>query len=254
MNLAANAAHAMEGTKGCLTIELDSVVFSANDHLPSPRLRPGTYARLTVQDTGCGMEDSVRVRIFEPFFTTKPVGTGTGLGLSVVHGIVTGHDGVITVDTERAKGAVFRIFLPALESHPPADTSTPLPLPMGHGQRVLFIDDEQILVELGRRMLNLLHYQCVAFSSAEDALLAVTANPLGFEAVITDLTMPHMTGVELANKLVKVHPGLPIVLATGNISGLDMDLLKQSGIVQILQKPYTVHEVAALMQRILSES
>ena len=179
-----------------------------------PDLSPGPYIRLTLSDSGHGMEAAVKERIFEPYFTTKKIGEGTGMGLSVVQGIVKSHGGTISVYSEPGQGTVFTIFLPKVVGELEQESCTE-EVSSGGTERILFVDDEMSLVELGKEILESLGYVVSVESSSYDALELFRSSPLSFDLIITDLTMPGMTGKDMAKKMIAVRPDIPIILSTG---------------------------------------
>ncbi|NVM57215.1 MAG: response regulator [Desulfobacterales bacterium] len=255
MNLCTNAAYAMRNKVGMLEVSLVDVdlplevVGQAHpSHLP-----PGAYLRLSVKDTGHGMERSVIERIFDPFFTTKERGEGTGIGLAAVHGIVESHGGGITVDSEPGKGATFKVFLPRLETGVTPETEILAPIYVGN-ERILFVDDEQTLVNMGRPMLERLGYKVVASSSSIEALEIFRADPDRFDLVITDETMPHMTGARLAKELIRIRPDIPIILCTGFSEVMTADKAMAIGIQEFVMKPIVRREMAETIRRVLDQA
>jgi CheY-like chemotaxis protein len=242
MNLCTNAAHAMRENGGILEVGLHQVQVDQELCAAHPDLRPGPGVALTVRDTGCGMTQEVLDRIFEPYFTTKEKGEGTGLGLAVVHGIVTGYGGVISVESEPARGSVFKMYLPAVETATP-QTHRDEKLQSGR-ERILFVDDEPSLVEIGRDMLQHLGYEVLTFSSSLDALNTFRARPDRFDLVITDMTMPHMTGERLAQALIEIRPDLPVILCTGYSERITEQRASALGIKAFLLKPLSAHDLA----------
>jgi two-component system, chemotaxis family, CheB/CheR fusion protein len=251
MNLATNAAYAMREGGGILTIELSSTIFLAGSPLPDPELEPGAYVRLTVKDTGTGMTEEVRRRIFEPFFTTKEQGKGTGMGLAVVYGVVKGHGGAVTVQSEVGQGSTFEVFLPQVQK-PEAkkEEAVARELPTGT-ERVLFVDDEELLVEMGRAMLESLGYQVTVTQRPTDAWNLFLENPSRFDIIITDQTMPDMTGVTLARKMLKVRDDLPTILCTGYSETASAETAKEAGISAFVMKPVVKKELAETIRRVL---
>jgi signal transduction histidine kinase/CheY-like chemotaxis protein len=253
INLATNAFHAMEATGGILHLSLTTVDWRQQTPVAFPESRPGLFVCLTVEDTGPGIPAVVRERIFEPFFTTKEIGRGTGMGLSTVHGIVQKCGGFITCDSEPGHGATFRVFLPAIAD---GKTSSPLPeetdetkwVVKGH---ILFVDDEDILVEMGQSLLKRLGYEVTAYTSSLDALAAFRSDPQRFDAVITDQTMPGMTGVDLARRMLQIRPELPIILCTGYSKLVDEAQAKASGIKGFAYKPLAMKEISELIRKVL---
>ena len=200
MNLAANSAQAMQGSGGELRMSLEAVFFGPSDPLPVADMLPGGYVLLTVSDTGVGMTDAVRRRIFEPFFTTRKAGQGTGMGLAVVYGIVRAHGGAIAVESAPGKGASFRIYLPHIRAPETGKDADVESLPGGH-ERILFVDDEELLASTVRTTLERLGYEVTTVAAGMDAWRVFLGNPARFDLVITDQTMPGMTGTMLAEKI-----------------------------------------------------
>lgn len=249
MNLGANAAHAMGDHAGLLEFQLAPVAVDGNLAATSPELREGSYARLSVRDNGCGMDRATVERIFEPFFTTKKPGHGTGLGLSVVHGIVKGHGGAITVYSMRGQGTVFHVYLPATgrttsESTTPAATSL-----RGQGERILYVDDEEQLIFLARRGLEKLGYRLTTFNDARQALEAFRARPQEFDVVITDLAMPGLSGLDFAAEIRRVSPEVPVLLTSGYLRPQDAETARHLGIRELLPKPASLEHLAQAIQR-----
>jgi PAS domain S-box-containing protein len=243
MNLCTNAAHAMEKDGGVLKIELSNRSIGDNEVPMEPGFAPGDYVRLSVADTGQGMPPWVLKRIFEPYFTTKETGKGTGLGLSVAHGIVKAHGGTIKVSSALRQGTVFDVYLPMIKAEEAETDKSDMPLIGGTG-RVLFVDDEPALTLMGQKILSQLGYQVQTTNSPAEALEAFRSQPKEFDLVITDLTMPEMTGTQLAKKLLAIRPDLPIVLCTGFSDQVNGEMLKSIGIRSLLLKPLTIQELA----------
>jgi CheY-like chemotaxis protein len=253
MNLGTNAWHAMRDHPGRLEINLMNFAVDQNLADLHPRLRPGPYVRLSVADTGCGMDAGTMERIFEPFFTTKAPGEGTGLGLSVVHGIMESHDGVITVYSLQGKGTVFHLYFPAYH-----EQVAPLPLtsgtiPRGEGRRILYVDDEPALATLGQKTLEQLGYEVTTSTKVAEALEWVRQDPLRFDLVITDQTMPGMTGTDLAAQLLKIRPDLPIILTTGYSPYLTAERVRAMGLRDLLLKPQTLLSLGLAVHHALGE-
>ena len=213
MNLCTNAAHAMRENGGRLSMALDEV--NVEPGQGNGELAPGAYARLTVRDTGIGIAPDVISKIFDPFFTTKGVGEGTGMGLAVVYGIVKGFNGDITVESESGKGSTFTVLLPKIESETVSEPIATQSVPGGK-ERVLFVDDEELLVELGAKMLERLGYRVTATNDSAEALRLFPESPSRFDVIITDQSMPHLTGLRLAEQALKVRPEMPIIICTGH--------------------------------------
>ena len=254
MNLGTNAWYAMKDRIGCLTVTLRSHEIVGGADEDQARLRPGRYAVLTVGDTGCGMEPLTLRRMFEPFFTTKPPGEGTGLGLAVLHGIMQNHDGVVTATSQLGVGTEFQLYFPAHAGEVAEAAADEGPVPRGHGEHILVIDDEEILVRLGQKVLAALGYEVVGTSQPGEALALVRADPDRFALVLTDQTMPGMTGLQLTAQLRAIRPDLPIVLMTGQSQMLTRERLAMAGITQFLSKPMTFHALGTAVHAALAQS
>jgi len=252
MNLCANAEYAMRGTGGILEVRLEAVAIDAAFAAVHPELRPGPHVRLTVQDTGHGMAPEIMERIFEPFFTTKGVGEGTGMGLAVVHGIVTSHEGAITVASTLGQGTTFAIYLPKIQEAS-ADISGPDgPIPRGE-ERILFVDDEAVLAHMGQELLGHLGYRVVVHTSSLEALEDFRAAPQFFDVVITDQTMPHVTGEALAIELRRIRPDVPIILCTGFSHSMTAERAQELGIAAFLMKPLVTRDLALTIRQVLAQ-
>ncbi|PKN35059.1 MAG: hypothetical protein CVU61_05160 [Deltaproteobacteria bacterium HGW-Deltaproteobacteria-19] len=250
MNLCTNAIHAMRDGEGILTVNLSQKEITVYDPFYDSELKEGPYVMLTVSDTGRGIDASVRNRIFDPFFTTKVPGEGTGLGLSVVYGIVKDHGGSISVESEPGKGSVFTISLPLIEADEPGAGRDAEPPPKGKG-RILLVDDEEPLAALGQEMLSSLGYDVSVRLSSRDALEAFRMNPARFDLVITDMTMPNMTGDHLAQEMLKIRPDLPIILTTGFSERITEEESKKLGIRVFVMKPVSLQALARAVQTAL---
>lgn len=251
MNLATNAFHSMRETGGILNIQLASVEVDADLADQHTNLRVGTYVRLTVRDTGHGMNSSTMQRIFDPFFTTKSSTEGSGLGLSVTHGIVMSHDGEITVQSTSGKGTCFQIFLPRIKGDNKKQMPHTLQTIEGK-ERVLVIDDEIEIVCMAEEMLTILGYQVTIKLVATEAVTAFRAHPENFDIVITDLTMPEMTGAELTKELKKIRPDIPVILISGFGEEITHDDLEKIGISEYVMKPMTIRELGTAIRRALA--
>jgi PAS domain S-box-containing protein len=253
MNLCTNAYHAMELTGGKLAITLKEVELSAED-LKDPAMIPGPYVCLTVADAGPGMKQSIIDRIFDPYFTTKEEGKGTGLGLAVVHGIVKSHGGQINVNSDPGKGTEFIIYLPVIQTQAEtAEEKAPLPIEKGN-ESVLLVDDREEIVSLAKSMLYKLGYHVTARTSSIEALEAFRANPYNFDFVITDLTMPNMTGDKLAQKLMAIRPDIPIILCTGFSEKMSDKKAEDLGFKGFLMKPIVMNDLAKTIREVLEEN
>jgi PAS domain S-box-containing protein len=246
MNLATNAADATaQQSVGVLEIRLEPVMVDADLARTSPDLHEGSYVRLSIRDSGSGMDKATLTRIFEPFYTTKPQGEGTGLGLSVVHGIMKTHGGAITVYSEPGKGSVFHLYLPAAQET--AEEAQPRQNQVefrGHGERVLYVDDEEPLVFLMTRMLTQLGYKVTGCTEPEKALEMFRSTPQDFDVVVSDLSMPLMSGVDLARKVLQIRPGIPILMSSGYIRPEDNEEVRSLGLPDLLLKPDTIEELS----------
>jgi PAS domain S-box-containing protein len=247
MNLCANAAHAMREHGGTLDVELGGYSLSASDEMG-----PGPYLRLVVRDTGVGMPADIRDKVFDPFFTTKEQGEGTGLGLSIVHGIVKQHDGYITVESEPGKGSTFTVYFPMIAERPKASTPGEGTMPTGR-ERILFIDDEEALAEMGQEILSELGYQVESKTGSREALAILRLDPSRFDLVVTDQTMPEMTGIELAGEILAIRPDMPVILCTGFSHTASEESAKAAGIKAFVLKPLTKREIARTVRRVLDE-
>ncbi|MDA8139094.1 MAG: ATP-binding protein [Desulfobacteraceae bacterium] len=252
MNLITNAFHAVEASHGRISVELKEIV-RGYDESSGNALAPGRYAMLSVADTGCGMEPAVLAKLFTPYFTTKPKGKGTGLGLAVVYGLVQKHRGDIKVYSELGKGSAFHVYLPLIEKIAETSASTPLIKDPTGSERILMVDDEAPIVELERRMLERLGYRTTACTSSISALETFKRGPHAFDLVISDMTMPHMTGDELAQALDAIRPGIPIIICTGFSDRLNPQLVSTVGIKGILMKPIVKSELAQMVRKVLDE-
>lgn len=253
MNLCTNASQAMREEGGVLTIRLNDILLEGEASPSQLGLKPGPYVELTVQDTGAGIESAVIDRIFDPFFTTKGVGEGTGLGLAVVHGIIESYGGKIGVKSELGKGATFTLLLPALKSESaPAKIQVKSSLPSGR-ERVLVVDDEPQLVKVTAQMLTSLGYDVVSLTSGLEALEAIVhqSSATPFDLVITDMTMPHFTGADLALELCGMQPLIPVILMTGYSSNMDTEKAKTLGIQGYVMKPVTLEQLAKMVRAVL---
>jgi CheY-like chemotaxis protein/two-component sensor histidine kinase len=255
LNLCTNAAEAMQDGSGVLEIRLEPFRHRAAYEDAYPGLPSGDFLRLTIADTGHGMDSAVMQRIFDPFFTTKGKAKGTGLGLSVVHSIVKNHGGTILVDSEPGHGTTFQVFLPRLASFSqPAEKSPFIPL-RGGSESILLVDDEADLVYAGSKMLERLGYQVVTASDGLEAFQRFIAEPNRFDLVITDQTMPDMTGEMLAREMLNVRADLPIILCSGHGPSKDGELChqraKEIGIRELISKPFEREEMTLAIRRVL---
>jgi len=248
-NLVTNAWQAIGDKPGRIDVILRTFTVDNDFARITPDLRPGRYVRLSVADTGSGMNSGTLERIFEPFFTTKEPGSGTGLGLAVVHGILKATDGAVTVYSEPSRGTTFHLYFPSVELDAAVTSSVPANIPMGNGERILFIDDERILTTLGERFLTRLGYEAVIESDPLSALQRFATGNI--HAVITDLTMPHMSGLDVGRRLLHINPKLPVILSTGYSATLDLDRVRALGFRDLLIKPYNIEALADCLRKAL---
>jgi CheY-like chemotaxis protein len=252
MNLATNAYHAMAETGGTMTVSLSEVGIDAKNPKGPHPMPMGRYACLSVEDTGSGIDKAMIGKIFDPYFTTKPQGEGTGLGLSVVHGIVTSHKGKIFVNSQPGEGSCFTIYLPLVQ--PPLSRvrkSTP-PKITGGTEHIVVVDDEEAITGMFKNMLSRLGYAVTVCNSGHEMLRQIEAEPERFDLVITDYAMPQMNGIELAEALHRIRPRLPILLCTGVSENLSLEDFTPFGIVDILLKPVFSNELDAKIRNILA--
>lgn len=252
MNLCTNAGHAMREKGGVLRVCLDKTVLDDGAAGRHGDLEPGEYVRLTVSDTGAGMETAVLTRIFEPFFTTKPKGSGTGMGLSMVHGIVKNAGGDIFVDSEPGKGTVFRLFFPSVAEIGPTVQSEPQTV-RGGAETILYVDDEEYLTDMVKEMLSDFGYTVWTVNSSADALKTLLADPDSVDLLIADQTMPGMTGMALAQKIWESVPGFPVILCSGFSDLISPDEAKDRGVREFVMKPFTGNDLAARIRRVLDD-
>jgi PAS domain S-box-containing protein len=250
MNLCSNAAYAMRDKGGILEVSLTDVDIDSNEMSFYPNLHCGAYLKLTVSDTGHGIERTIRERIFDPFFTTKRTGEGTGMGLAVVHGIVKSYCGTVAVDSEVGRGSTFNVFFPRVDGDFSLEVDAVAPSSRGE-ERILFVDDEEDLVCMAQQMLGRFGYRIVAKANSLEALEVFRAHPDQFALVITDQTMPHMTGADLARELLRIRPDIPIILCTGFSEVITADEAKALGIREFVMKPFTPHEITEIIRRTL---
>ncbi|BBO85393.1 hypothetical protein DSCO28_59590 [Desulfosarcina ovata subsp. sediminis] len=253
MNLCTNAAHAMETSGGQLTVTLERIRIEPAAVPSGEDMAPGPYLQLSVKDTGTGMEQTMMDRIFDPYFTTKAVGEGTGMGLATVHGIINDHEGRIFVESEPGKGSVFRILFPLLES-PATTVSEPVSTYPRGNERILYVDDEELLVRVGGEMLRDLGYDAVGTTNAIEALDLFAAQPDQFDLVITDMTMPDMTGDQLAAEILKRRADIPVIICTGYSKRMSSERARALGIRAFLMKPMSVENLARTIRRVLDHS
>ena len=250
MNLCSNAAYAMRENGGVLEVSLDNIQIDEDAKVAYHGLTPGDYIRLIVNDTGSGIAPEIIERIFDPYFTIKSAGKGNRMGLAVVHGIITSHGGNITANSEPGKGATFEVVFPVVEIETEPEIKTSDEIPRGT-ERILFIDDEMPIVKTAKQMLYRLGYHVDARMSNLEALEVFRNSPDAFDLIITDYTMPNMTGSELAKELMHIRPDIPIILCTGFNEQIDEDIAKKMGINAFVKKPIVMREIATTIREVL---
>ncbi len=261
LNLCTNAYQAMPDHKGCIVLALLERDFSNGQPPPSRDINNRRYACLQISDNGCGIDPQITDRIFEPFFTTKPMGEGSGLGLSIVHNIIRSHGGAITVSSVPGKGTRFDLYLPICNdsesinnvvSSPPSTPASASASARGTGQHVMYVDDEEALVFLAQRMLERFGYRVSGYTQPEQALAALRQPDSNIDVVITDYSMPVMSGTELAQAIQHSHPHVQVILVSGYLSPEQIDRALNMGIREVILKPDTTDELAAKVHRVLS--
>ena len=252
VNLCTNAYQAMGESGGELSVRLEPVQVGPALCRKISGLREGPYVRLSVADTGPGIEPSLREKIFEPFFTTKAPGEGTGLGLSVIHGIAKSHDGAIAVD-EQTAGAAFHVFLPRMDDQVVMSEAPGTRADHSGTEHVLFVDDEETVARLGRRILTRLGYRVTAVSDPQEALALVREDPSRFDLVVTDVTMPHLTGPQLTAEISSLRPDLPVVLMSGFSNAVTVSKARRYGARAVIAKPFSAEDLGAIVRQALDE-
>ena len=254
VNLCTNALHAMEEEKGILTVKLTQVELKEHDLTSQTGVAEGSFVKLMVKDTGCGMNKATVERIFEPYFTTKEFGKGTGMGLALVHGIVQGCGGFIKVESKPGKGSTFHVYFPVTEEKAEkVKEEKQEPLPKGD-ERILAVDDEEVIVGLYKAILERLGYKVTAHCSSEKALEAFQSSPDSFDLVITDQTMPHLPGSELAKEILQIRPDIPIIFCTGYSSMVSEEKAKEIGIERFAMKPVSNKDLVITVREVLDKS
>ncbi len=252
MNLCTNAAHAMRRTGGRLHIATENLTLDVLDFKPDEEMKAGGYFRLSVGDTGEGMPSMIADRIFEPYFTTKSVGEGTGLGLAVVHGIVKKLGGRITLESKEGEGTTFTVLLPLVDAAAQAREAQ-AQAPVRGSEQILLVDDQSQVLEMLKRLLERIGYAVTERTSGAEALKEFDADPKRFDLVVTDMTMPNMTGDVLARELLKRRPGMPIILCTGYSETMDEEACADIGVREIVMKPVRVQRLSEAIRRALPE-
>ena len=253
MNLCTNAYYAMRETGGVLEVSLKQIVLAQVDVDNKMRLQPGSYLQLTVQDTGSGVPEELMEKVFEPYFTTKAPGEGTGLGLALVQSIVLDFCGDITAYSEPGKGAAFHVYLPVIQAGEENVQLEDGPLLPKGTERILVIDDDQELVRINQKILETLGYQAIAYTDSYEALVAFQQQPDAVDLVLTDMTMPKMTGDELTRRLLALRPDLPVIICTGFSELIDEDKARELGARALMMKPLTKKELACAVRQVLDQ-
>ncbi|MCK4985997.1 MAG: response regulator, partial [Desulfobacterales bacterium] len=254
MNLCTNAYQAMQDKGGKLEVILTEIDVGYEEMIDKVGMQPGKHLRLLVKDEGCGMEASVLDRIFEPYYTTKEQGKGTGLGLSVIHGIVKNHRGDITVKSTPGKGTIFQVYLPLIEDVDPDVEFESTDGAIKGEERILLVDDEEQIVAMEQQMLENLGYRVTARTDSAEALKVFAEHPQNFDLVITDMTMPHMTGDQLAQKMLDIEPNIPVILCTGFNQGITEEKALAMGIQKFVMKPVVKKELATTIRTVLDQN
>jgi CheY-like chemotaxis protein len=250
MNLCTNANHAMMKTGGILEVKLDAIKVDQKSAEKIPGLKKGDYIRLTISDTGYGMDIKTKERIFEPFFTRKEVGSGSGLGLSVVHGIINNYGGAIVVDSSPGKGTTFTIYLPKY-GEDPVGLSKSDKKPLKGDEHILFVDDEPEIIFMGKKMLENLGYKVTIKSDSISALEEFKNNPDKYSLLVTDQSMPNYTGTELASLMKDIRPGFKAIIITGFADNISKEELAQSGISEVILKPMRLDDFSKIIRTVL---
>jgi len=252
MNLGINASQAMEETGGTLNISAKMTTLEAEKTKDYDDLTPGNYLKITFSDTGPGITPEIINRIFDPYFTTKEMGKGSGMGLSIVHGILKNHSGAIWVDSSLGKGTTFTFLFPIVEEKPVNETETIDKIPRGH-ETILFVDDEESITGMTQKILKRLGYKVEARLNPVEALDLFKLKPDSFDLVITDMTMPQMTGAKLSEKLKEIRSDIPVIICTGHSSLIDEEKAKRLGIAGYLMKPASMSTIAKAIRNVLDK-
>jgi CheY-like chemotaxis protein len=253
MNLCTNASHAMMKTGGILKVKLDAAKIDQKTADKIPNLKKGEYVRLTISDTGHGMDLKTKERIFEPFFTRKEVGSGSGLGLSVVHGIVNNYGGAIVVDSTPGKGTTFMIYLPKY-GNDTSESDKSDKKPLKGDEYILFVDDEPEITFMGKKMLENLGYKVSISSNSTSALEEFKKEPDRYSLLVTDQSMPDISGTELAAMMKEIRPELKVIIITGYSENLSDEILFQSGVSEVILKPMKLDDFSEVIRRVLDKN
>jgi len=252
MNVVTNAAQAMSEEGRLLEVTLEKIILQEEKPCFDWVLSPGPYVRLKVKDTGEGMAPEIMARIFDPYYTTKEVGKGTGMGLSVIHGIVKRHGGGIRVESDLGKGTLFEIYFPALEETA-EEEKEPEGEIKGGSERILFVDDEESMVNLNRQRLERLGYQVESTTKPVEALEWFKADPDQFDVIITDMTMPRITGDRLAKEVLEIRPHMPVIICTGYSERMSAKKAAALGVRKYIEKPVDLRNLATALREVLDQ-
>ncbi len=250
INLCTNAHHAMEPEGGVLTVELRETFVKQGRQPLAVHLTPGRYLEFTLSDTGSGIQPDLVEKIFDPYFTTKDTGKGTGMGLAIVHGIMKKYGGTITVESQLSAGSTFRVYFPVID-HDAQEETQEIPKTFGGAERILLIDDEALLCELSQNIMERMGYQVTAHTNVTEALAVFQKSPAEFDLIMTDQTMPDMTGTEMAKQVLLIRPDIPIILMTGYSNLVDENSAKLMGIREFALKPLTRDDIGVLIRKVL---
>jgi CheY-like chemotaxis protein len=250
INLCTNSVHAMAEESGVLEVGLDTIQLNRASARYDEDLKPGDYVRLRVKDTGKGIDPAFMDRLFDPYFTTKDVDQGLGMGLAVVHGIVKKHDGAIKIESEVGKGTTVDVLFPLIENQTETGTEEIETL-QKDAERILLVDDDPSIVRLITQMLKRSGYEVIAKTSSSSALKALKETPEPFDLVISDMTMPEMSGEQLAQEIKQIRPGIPVVLCTGHSNRMDENRAKELGIEAFIKKPFSRKDITKTISKVL---
>jgi CheY-like chemotaxis protein len=253
VNLATNAAYAIGKRGGLIEVRADVLTVDADLAETLRDITPGRYVRLVMADNGCGMDRMTLGRIFDPFFTTKPAGQGTGLGLSIVHGIMKSSKGAITVYSQPDKGTSFHLYFPAAQGKAETQPASMRKIISSRGERVLYVDDEEPLVRLAQRVLARLGYRVSGHTDPANALETFRKAPRDFDVLITDVSMPGMSGFDLTRAILAIRPELPVLMTSGYVRKEDEELALRMGVREIILKPNTLDELGKALGRLFVE-
>ncbi|MBU4216942.1 response regulator [Candidatus Parcubacteria bacterium] len=251
-NLCTNAFHAMEQLGGALTVVLKKVVISEDQVLKNEDAKPGAYMQLSISDTGVGMDSRVKERIFDPYFTTRGAGKGTGMGLAIVHGIVATYGGFVTVDSELGKGSTFNVFIPLWCGEEVKCQKVDELIILG-SEKILLVDDEPQIADVCAMGLRLLGYDVISTTSSLEALKIFEDSPDSFDLILTDQTMPELTGAQLADKIINIRPDIPIIMCTGYSSIMSPEVARGLGVKEFILKPVKMSDLSIIIKKVLED-